>query len=74
MITGGVANYGGGAYNFVLPILLDQVLKVFSVGRSRVWNIVIGKPALQLCFMTGFDSLPQDLTHTGLAERLAAYG
>jgi 2-polyprenyl-6-methoxyphenol hydroxylase-like FAD-dependent oxidoreductase len=30
--------------------------------------------ALQLCFMTGFDSLPQDLTHTGLAERLAAYG
>ena len=30
--------------------------------------------ALQLCFMTGFDSLPQDLTHAGLAERLAAYG
>ncbi len=30
--------------------------------------------ALQLCFMTGFDSLPQDLTHAGLTERLAAYG
>jgi 2-polyprenyl-6-methoxyphenol hydroxylase-like FAD-dependent oxidoreductase len=30
--------------------------------------------ALQLCFMTGLDSLPQDLTHAGLAERLAAYG
>jgi 2-polyprenyl-6-methoxyphenol hydroxylase-like FAD-dependent oxidoreductase len=30
--------------------------------------------ALQLCFMTGFDSLPQDLTHADLAERLAAYG
>jgi len=29
--------------------------------------------ALQLCFMTGFDELPQDLTHTDLAERLAAY-
>ena len=30
--------------------------------------------ALQLCFMTGFDSLPQDLTHADLADRLAAYG
>jgi menaquinone-9 beta-reductase len=29
--------------------------------------------ALQLCFMTGFDSLPQDLTHADLADRLAAY-
>ena len=30
--------------------------------------------ALQLCFMTGFDSLPQDLTEAALADRLAAYG
>jgi 2-polyprenyl-6-methoxyphenol hydroxylase-like FAD-dependent oxidoreductase len=30
--------------------------------------------ALQLCFMTGFDSLPQDLTESELADRLAAYG
>jgi hypothetical protein len=30
--------------------------------------------ALQLCFMTGFDSLPQDLTHADLRDRLAAYG
>jgi len=30
--------------------------------------------ALQLCFMTGFDSLPQDLTHADLTDRLAAYG
>ena len=30
--------------------------------------------ALQVCFMTGFDSLPQDLTHAHLADRLAAYG
>jgi 2-polyprenyl-6-methoxyphenol hydroxylase-like FAD-dependent oxidoreductase len=29
--------------------------------------------ALELCFMTGFDSLPQDLTQTDLADRLAAY-
>jgi 2-polyprenyl-6-methoxyphenol hydroxylase-like FAD-dependent oxidoreductase len=29
--------------------------------------------ALELCFMTGFDSLPQDLTHTDLGDRLAAY-
>jgi hypothetical protein len=29
--------------------------------------------ALQLCFMTGFDSLPPDLTHADLADRLAAY-
>ena len=29
--------------------------------------------ALQLCFMTGFGELPQDLTHTDLADRLAAY-
>lgn len=30
--------------------------------------------ALQACFMTGFDSLPQDLTQADLADRLAAYG
>ena len=30
--------------------------------------------ALAVCFMTGFDSLPQDLTHADLADRLAAYG
>jgi 2-polyprenyl-6-methoxyphenol hydroxylase-like FAD-dependent oxidoreductase len=30
--------------------------------------------ALQVCFMTGFDSLPQDLTHADLADRLANYG
>jgi flavin-dependent dehydrogenase len=30
--------------------------------------------ALQLCFMTGFDSLPQDLTKAILTDRLAAYG
>jgi hypothetical protein len=30
--------------------------------------------ALQLCFLTGFDSFPQDFTRTDLADRLAAYG
>ena len=30
--------------------------------------------ALQLCFLTGFDSLPQDLTQPDLIDRLAAYG
>jgi 2-polyprenyl-6-methoxyphenol hydroxylase-like FAD-dependent oxidoreductase len=30
--------------------------------------------ALQLCFITGFDGLPQDLTDSDLADRLAAYG
>jgi 2-polyprenyl-6-methoxyphenol hydroxylase-like FAD-dependent oxidoreductase len=30
--------------------------------------------ALQLCFMTGIESLPQDLTHADLANRLASYG
>lgn len=30
--------------------------------------------ALQLCFLTGFGSLPQDLTQPNLADRLAAYG
>jgi 2-polyprenyl-6-methoxyphenol hydroxylase-like FAD-dependent oxidoreductase len=30
--------------------------------------------ALQLCFMTGFEPLPQDLTEAALADRLAAYG
>lgn len=30
--------------------------------------------ALQLCFMTGFSSLPQDLTQADLADRLAAHG
>lgn len=30
--------------------------------------------ALQLCFMTGFDPLPQDLTHADLTARLEAYG
>ena len=29
---------------------------------------------LAVCFMTGFDALPQDLTHSDLAGRLAAYG
>src|SRR4029077_8189211 len=29
--------------------------------------------ALELCFLTGFDSLPQDLTQSDLADRLAAY-
>lgn len=28
---------------------------------------------LELCFLTGFDSLPQSLTQTDLADRLAAY-
>jgi 2-polyprenyl-6-methoxyphenol hydroxylase-like FAD-dependent oxidoreductase len=30
--------------------------------------------ALQLCFLTGFDSLPHDLTQPDLTDRLAAYG
>ena len=30
--------------------------------------------ALQLCFLTGFGPLPQSLTQTDLADRLAAYG
>ena len=30
--------------------------------------------ALALCFLTGFDSLPQDITERDLADRLAAYG
>jgi hypothetical protein len=30
--------------------------------------------ALQLCFLTGFDALPQDLTQPDLTDRLAAYG
>lgn len=30
--------------------------------------------ALQSCFMTGFDALPQDLTPADLADRLAEYG
>jgi 2-polyprenyl-6-methoxyphenol hydroxylase-like FAD-dependent oxidoreductase len=30
--------------------------------------------ALELCFLAGFDSLPQDLTQTDLTDRLAAYG
>jgi hypothetical protein len=30
--------------------------------------------ALALCFLTGFDSLPQDLTERDLADRLGAYG
>ena len=30
--------------------------------------------ALQLCFLTGFDPLPQSLTQTDLADRLAPYG
>lgn len=30
--------------------------------------------ALQFCFLTGFDALPQDLTQADLADRLAAYG
>ena len=29
---------------------------------------------LRSCFMSGFDSLPHDLTHADLADRLAAYG
>ena len=29
--------------------------------------------ALELCFMTGFESLPQDLTHTELGKRLDRY-
>src|SRR5262249_6571761 len=29
--------------------------------------------ALEVCFMTGFDSVPQDLTQTDLADRLPAY-
>jgi 2-polyprenyl-6-methoxyphenol hydroxylase-like FAD-dependent oxidoreductase len=29
---------------------------------------------LQFCFMTGFDTLPQDLTHADLVGRLAAHG
>jgi hypothetical protein len=30
--------------------------------------------ALQLCFLTGFDCLPQNLTQPDLTDRLATYG
>jgi hypothetical protein len=37
-----------GLGDIVVPVLLDEVGKILAVGRSGVWDIVVGKPALKL--------------------------
>jgi len=37
-----------GLDDIILPVLLDQVLKVFAVGGSWVWDVVVREPALKL--------------------------
>lgn len=34
--------------DLVLPVLLDQVLKVLTVGSGRVGNVVVGEPPFEL--------------------------
>ena len=34
-----------------LPVVLDEDLEVFAVGRCRVGNVVIRQPSLKLGFM-----------------------
>lgn len=36
-----------GLDNIVLPIALNQVLEVFAVGWSGVWNVVVRKPSVK---------------------------
>jgi len=31
-----------------LPVVLHKVLEIFAISRSRVWDIVVGEPALEL--------------------------
>lgn len=40
-----------GLDDIVLPILLDKIGEILAVGRSRVGDVVVGKPALKLSLM-----------------------
>jgi hypothetical protein len=51
MITSGVASCRDRIYDLGLPICLDKILKIFSVCRGRIGDIVIREPALQLSLM-----------------------
>lgn len=40
-----LASVGYGVDNLLLPVVLDQVLEVFSISWGRIWNIVIRQPS-----------------------------
>ena len=62
----------------ILEVWTNEGCVVQDPGERAARNEFIERDellsALQLCFMTGFDSLPQDLSHVDLTERLAAFG
>ena len=38
-------------HNVVVPVILDQVLKVLTVGGGGVWDVVVRQPPLELGLM-----------------------
>jgi len=37
-----------GGLHSRLPVVLHKVLKILAISRSRVWDVMVGKPALKL--------------------------
>lgn len=40
-----------GCDDVVVPVLLDQVVELLSVSGGGVWDVIVGEPALELCFV-----------------------
>ena len=47
---GGIPVIVGGS-NFGLPVIFDEVLEVLAISGSGIWDVVIGKPSLELGFV-----------------------
>jgi len=51
IIAGLVSRCHDRVNNMLLPAVFDQILKIFSISRSRVSNFVVGEPALEFGFV-----------------------
>jgi len=51
MIAGLVSRCYNRVNNMLLPVVFDQILKVFSISGSRVGDFVVGEPALEFSFV-----------------------
>ena len=48
VIAGFIPRRGGRVNHFGLPVLFDKILQVFAIRRSRIWDVMVGEPALEL--------------------------
>lgn len=51
MLQLGCVPVGVRAHDLAVPVLLDELLEILSVGGCGVWDVVVAEPALELVFV-----------------------